>query len=366
MSRCFPLAALLALSLAACGGSSAAPASSAPAKPASSASAAAPASGGGDRTANLQALYAKAKTEGEVVFKGGLEDYVKQDLAAAFTQDYPGIKVTHAVVPNGQVPPQIITEATANKISTDVGFGNVNDVIPLDERGILLQYDWNSLIDATNQTDFDNKMIHMYDTASILAYNTDLLKGNDVPKTWDDLLNPRFSGKMAFTSEVGSIFGGADQERGEDATLAFLEKLKAQKPVFTQKGAEAAQQLAAGQLSVATMPISQYMDMQSKKAPVGMTAVGPFTVRHLDVYTVKGAPHPNAALLFMAWAASDKSHQIMGKTARDQVTPCTASTAAKTVCDAGVKLIVLDTLDKIKAENAFQQKAQKALGITPG
>src|SRR5581483_8899829 len=121
MSRCFPLAALLALSLAACGGSSAAPASSAPAKPASSASAAAPASGGGDRTANLQALYAKAKTEGEVVFKGGLEDYVKQDLAAAFTQDYPGIKVTHAVVPNGQVPPQIITEATANKISTDVG-----------------------------------------------------------------------------------------------------------------------------------------------------------------------------------------------------------------------------------------------------
>jgi len=372
-----PLLAGLACAMltAACGAASAPSSGSPPAAAGSAAAsrAASPSASTGllqfdssDRQANLKALYDKAKAEGEVVFKGGLEDYVKSDLATAFAQDYPCIKVTHAVVPNPQVPPQIITEATANKISTDVGFGNVTDVIPLDERGILLQYDWGKLVDPNGQAEFDNKLLHMYDTVSVLGYNTDVLKGDAVPKTWDDLLNPRFAnGKMGFTSEAGAVFGGAFLDRGENETLAFLDKLKLQKPVYTSKGAEAAQKLAAGQLSIATMPIAQFMDLKSKSAPVAMSSVGPFTVRHLNVYSVKGAPHPNAAVLFMAWTTTAKAHQILSRTARDLMQPCNAGPSAQAICDGQVKLIALDTLEKVKRENDFQVKAQKTLGITP-
>lgn len=316
---------------------------------------------------DLPSLYEAAKREGEVVFKGGLEDYVAADLGTAFTRKYPGLKLTHAVVPNGQVPPQIITESTANKISTDVGFGNINDVLPLDERGLLLKYDWAQLLDPRGQVELDGKMLHMYDTVSVLGYNTDHITAEASPKTWEDLLAAKYGGgKMGFTSLVGPVFGGAALERGEAETLAYLEKLKAQKPVFTSKGAEVAQQLAAGQLLVGSMPLAQFMDLKSKGAPAAIASVSPFTVTHLNVYTVNGAPHPNAALLFLAWTTTDEAHQILAKSARDQVTPCSAGLAAQQACNAGVKFIPLDTVDKMRHEAEFQAKAQKSLGITPG
>src|SRR5688572_21982478 len=70
-----------------------------------------------DRAANMQALYEKARAEGEVVLKSGAPstDAVAQESIAAFQQEYPGIKLTYVTTPLPQITVQVTTEASAGK-----------------------------------------------------------------------------------------------------------------------------------------------------------------------------------------------------------------------------------------------------------
>lgn len=319
------------------------------------------------RAANMRALYEKARAAGEneVVLKSGAPatDAVAQESVAAFQEEFPGIKLTYVTTPLPQITVQVTTEATAGKISTDVGNGTIGQVAPLVERDLLVSHDWSQLFDPADLLQLDGKLVRNFDSPLVLAYNTDRLSADEVPRTWEDLLEPRFrDGKLAFSAS-GADFTGLFWERGEDAAVAYLEKLKEQRPRWGTNRPETEAQLTSGQVALAVMVLPAYLRNKAKGAPVALTSLGPFANGNRASYVVKGAPHPNAALLLVGWLQSPKGRDIWERNYYGMAAPCSAGPMAQAICESNVRIVELDTAEKSVQDDAWARKAAQTIGV---
>ena len=142
-------------------------------------------------------LYDKAKQEGELVLYGGGPTSLYEVPARAFEQRYPGIKVTiHAGFSN--VHNQTINaQLKSNALDADLAIlQTVSDFIAWKRDGVLAQYKPDGW-DAIDQTfkDPDGHYVGVFVTAVAYAYNHNLVKPADLPKSALDFLKPEFRGQ---------------------------------------------------------------------------------------------------------------------------------------------------------------------------
>lgn len=153
--------------------------------------------------ADEAALYAAAKKEGEVNWYTGLiQNQVVRPIVAGFTKKYPGVKINITGGRQTELNLKIVTEAKAGKLQADLTEGStVVDVFkPL---GIIQPYkgDWaKSLPPQYQDPDGYWRAIVLY--FLVPAINTEMVKPADAPKTLQDLLDPKWKGKMAWTAEM--------------------------------------------------------------------------------------------------------------------------------------------------------------------
>ena len=147
---------------------------------------------------SMDALYEKAKAEGELVIYGGGPTSLYEVPANAFKQKYPGIKVTiHAGfsnVHNAKINEMI--KAKANDADLAI-LQTVSDFYDWKKAGVLAQYrpEGSEFIDQTFK-DPDGYFTGIFVTAVAYAYNPQLVKPDNVPKSAMDFLKPEFKGKM--------------------------------------------------------------------------------------------------------------------------------------------------------------------------
>ncbi len=139
------------------------------------------------------------------------------------------------------------------------------------------------------------------------AYNTDLIRPAGLPKTYDDLLAPKWKGKLGIDGEDSVWFGALIAALGEDKGVKLFRDLVRGNGLSVRRGHTLlANLVVSGEVPLA-LSAYQYKIEQLKKngAPIEWYVIPPGISRFLGTGVMRRAPHPNAAILFLDFMLSD-------------------------------------------------------------
>jgi iron(III) transport system substrate-binding protein len=274
-----------------------------------------------DMAATEAALHEAAKKEGELTwYSGQVQAETGEAVGKAFTQRYPGIKV-NVVRSTSQVAYQRLSQDMQAGVaqcdifsSTDYGHYNV-----LKRDNALLPYrpkSADNLIAAARDADPDNMLQILYIGLYLLAYNNQKVSPADAPKSWKDLLEPKWKGQIAvghpgYSGAIGVLGVTLSRMYG----WKYFEALEKNKPQIGRSSDDPVTLLNAGERTVG-MAVSLSAPLLSQSRGNPLTVVYP-TDGTLAVYSPtaipKNAPHPNAAKLFMEFACGPTYAEVMRK-----------------------------------------------------
>ena len=200
--------------------------------------------GGGDKKADAPKDGAKATaaTDTVMLYSSMQEDQLNA-VKKAFEKKYPNIKLDYYFAGTGKVITKIATEAQSGQVAADVIWvGDPADYIGFKKLGILQKYE------SPEAKNIDKAFIDpegFYTGARMMnmgiAYNTNKVKKEEAPKTWNDLLDPKWKGQVVMTDP-----GTAGKEYG----TAYFEKLKANGTELQSGTTASHNQIAAGSYKV--------------------------------------------------------------------------------------------------------------------
>ncbi|MED1951794.1 ABC transporter substrate-binding protein [Brevibacillus centrosporus] len=249
-------------------------------------------------------IYEAAKKEGKLVLWSPTDVAQIQKMKEDFNKVYPGIEVEHFEIQPGEAVEKIITESSAGQVNVDVADFPLAYLPQLINRGLIEKYDYEGVF-GLKSLRFDSQAVDIYHLSVPISYNKNLVSEEDVPKSWDDLLLPKWKGKKIILESRGIAFSILSQEWGEQKTLEFLDKILAQDPIIVKGGTPTLQSLANGEGAIAIGTYAYKVDeLQKKGAPVDFANVGPVPAMGYAAGVLKKSPHPNAALLFASWLGS--------------------------------------------------------------
>jgi iron(III) transport system substrate-binding protein len=133
----------------------------------------------------------------------------------------------------------------------------------------------------------------------VQAYNTKLISKDALPKTYTDLLNPMWKGKLGIEAKDQDWFASVVNVMGADAGLTFFRELASRNGVSVRLGHTLLTNLViSGEVPLA-LTVYNYMPQQAKKkgAPIDWFAIEPAIARSNAVGIAQRAPHPKAARL---------------------------------------------------------------------
>ena len=139
------------------------------------------------------------------------------------------------------------------------------------------------------------------------AYNTDKVRKDELPRTYADLLHPRWKGRLAVESQDQEWFLAVVKDMGEAKGLKFFQDLVAGNGLSVRTGHSLLNNLVvSGEVPLA-LTVHSYMPEQMKRkgAPIDWFVLEPAVVRPNAVGVLRRAPRPNAALLFYEYMLSD-------------------------------------------------------------
>ena len=147
-----------------------------------------------------------------------------------------------------------------------------------------------------------------------LAYNKNLVKASEVPKTYQELLLPRWQGnKMSLDSDAGDVFGGLLDGWGEKPGIEYFRRLAKQNVLIRTGYTLQAQLLAAGEVEVVPWSHAQRpLLMADSGAPLGVTFLEPVLSKAQVLLLAQRSPHPHVAALFIDWALSEEGQTFIG------------------------------------------------------
>lgn len=252
---------------------------------------------GPDRTARL---IAGAKREGSLTLYGSMAERDLRGLVNEFERRY-GIKVNVWRSGKQKVLQRIVTEARANRFEVDFIHNPSPEMEALHREKLLQEVRSpviRNLIPAAvpDHREWVGARIYIF----VQAYNTTKVKADELPKTFNDLLDPRWKGRLGAESKAEEWFYTLVQEMGEDKGLKFFRDLVATNGLSVRSGNSLLNNLVvAGEVPLA-IAIYSYLPEQKHRAgaPINWIALQP-TIAYTDGMAVaKHAPHPNAAVLF--------------------------------------------------------------------
>jgi iron(III) transport system substrate-binding protein len=290
------------------------------------------------------AIYQKAKAEGRVVVWSSLEIELQQKMAAKFNEKYPGIKIEPFRIQPGPSVERAITESRAGRAQVDALDLNVAYMPLLLDRDMVEPFAWSTLGLAEDQVSFGNRAVIFGQYDIPITYNTSLVKPGDI-KSWDDLLDPKWKGKILLEGR-GFAFAVLASKWGDDKTKTFIKGLMANQPIVVKGAQAAAEGLAGAQGAISVGAYAARIGLYKKDgAPVDWARVGPVPAQLVVLVVPKSAPHINAARLWVAfWTTPDAQAIFYQNQGYGIVSGHNLSPRGEEMKKAGVE-VVLDTPD---------------------
>ena len=263
------------------------------------------------------ALIEAAKKEGQVVHYTSTDLPVAEKLAKAFEAKYPGIAVRVERTGAERVFQRIGQEYASNIHAVDVvNSSDAAHFIVWKRDGILAPYVPEDVAKfyPPEHRDPDGLFASWRVWLSIIAYNTTLVKPEDAPKSFADLLDPKWKGKIVkgHPGYSGTIMTATYQLQRE-LGWTWFEQLARQNVMQVQSSADPPKKLELGERSVMADG-NEYNILQFKEAgrpvqPVYAAEGSPMIVGPNGIF--KGSPNPNAAKLFQSFCFSREAQQLI-------------------------------------------------------
>jgi len=264
-----------------------------------------------------QTLIDAARKEGSVTWYTTLiVDQFVRPAAAAFEKKY-GVRVDYIRADHNDVTLRILNEGRAGRMQADL-FDGFSQVVALDKEGMVLR--WSP--DAAKRFPkhlFDPEGRWIAANLYVLTpgFNTDLAPKGTEPRTFEDLLNPKWKGKMAWSSNVSAsgsagFIGTVLSHMGEDKGMAYLNKLAAQNITGVRVSARQLLDLViAGEYAIALQIFNYHPGISAAKgAHVDWIKMEPALAALGVVSITRPAPHENAAKLFVDFLTSPEGQQL--------------------------------------------------------
>jgi ABC-type Fe3+ transport system substrate-binding protein len=272
---------------------------------------------GASAAAADQALIDAAKKEGRVVWYTTLiVDQFVRPVADAFEKKY-GVKVEFVRANHDEITLRILNEAKAGRITADV-FDGFSQVVTLDRAGYVTHWTPEATARFPKQL-FDPQGRWIASNLYVLTpgYNTDLVPKGTEPKTYEDLLDPKWKGKMAWSSNVSAsgaagFIGVVLEHMGQEKGMAYLRRLATQNIAGVPVSArQLLDQAIAGEYSIALQIFNYHPGISAAKgAHVDWIRMQPALAALGVVGVTRPAPHENAAKLLVEFLTSSEGQNL--------------------------------------------------------
>jgi iron(III) transport system substrate-binding protein len=256
-----------------------------------------------------------AKKEGEVMLYTSLVPEDLTALAAAFEKKY-GVKLKTWRANSEKVLQRAVTEARAGRNDVDIVETNGPQLESLyREKGLqpLRSPHLKDLMPQALQAhgQWVGTRINMF----VHSYNTNLVKKEELPKTYQDLAHPRWKGRLGIEAEDEDWFAMVIKALGEEQGLRVFRDIVKVNGLSVRKGHTLlAGLVASGEIPLALTTYSHGAEkMKQKGAPVEWFAIAPAIGRANGIGVVRKPPHPHAAALFVDFLLSPEGQQILQK-----------------------------------------------------
>lgn len=289
-------------------------------------------------------LVQGAKKEGKLVWYTTMSSDDAQATLDSFNKKYPFIKTAMVRLGGARLVSRLEAEARAGKTLTDIiehaGFwGEV-----FKRKGFFAKYihpHWKYFDDG--HKDPDGYWTSNYSNLIVIAYNTRMVSHREAPKTYQDLLDPKWKGRMGLVSNSESWFSFLLRNMGEEKGLNYFKKLAAQDLQLRSGATLNAQLVAAGELEVGIRLYNYRVQvLMDKGAPLKWIALEPIVAEIHPLGVTANAPHPNAARLFVDHVFSKEAQEMVANDFRRIPDRTDVDTAVPELKCRGKKIIPFD------------------------
>ncbi len=270
---------------------------------------------GPDRQKILEAGAAK---EGEVMFYSGMiVNQALRPIADGFQQKYPNVKAQFWRGQTSEILQKVLAEIRAKNQYGDVIEWGGGTIAAVKANAVAPFHSPES--DAYDKNYWDSARGFWGGTRMSyfgLAYNTRQVAEKDVPKAFDDLLDPKWKDKLAWPiAETGhqTFIANLMISRGQEKAEEYLKKLAQNRIVaFTPAARALVDRVGQGEYPLG-VNIYAHHPLISKEqgAPLDVAMQEPIPSNLSSVQLIRGAPHPHAAMLLIDFIMSKKGHEIL-------------------------------------------------------
>ena len=259
---------------------------------------------GADR---MQKLIAAAKKEGSVTIYTSISSAVAQKMSVDFEAKY-GVKVKLWRAGDAKVLQRVLSERSANRPAVDViNMGSAE--MEMAHREKLLESFKSPLTNALipGAVSSDNDYVATFVNIMVQAYNTNNVKKEELPKTYQDLLDPKWKGRLGLEVTDGEWFYNLVNYMGEEKGLKYFRDLMAINSPSLRTG----HSLLGNMVSSGEVPLGitvySHTALSAKKsgAPVDYIILEPAIAVSFSMGLSNQAVNPNAALLFYEYMLTD-------------------------------------------------------------
>jgi ABC-type Fe3+ transport system substrate-binding protein len=267
-------------------------------------------------------LVAAAEAEGTVTwYTTMIVDQAVRPIVAAFEAKYPKIKVEFSRAGSGDTALKIINEGQAGRMMGDVfdGTATFASVMPAGAVEPYVPESAAGLGEGFKDPDGHWHALNFYFLT--VVYNTDLVSAEEAPKTFEDLLDPKWKDQMVWSVvpepvAAPGMAGNMLMSMGEEKGMEYLDKLAAQNITnMTSSQRTVLDRVIVGDFPIGLMCFNHHVAIsQDKGAPIDWIRMEPVVASASLLGLIKGGPNPNAGKLLIDFILSEEGQTVLATT----------------------------------------------------
>lgn len=280
-----------------------------------------------------------------------------RNITGVFKEKYPFITVESFQALENKLLMRVLAEDKAKKYIPDIIDTRGYAINILKEKGLLLPYQAPNFKFLPQEfVDPEGYYWANCFAIQVVAYNTKLVPPQDVPKSFEDLLNPKWKGKLFMDERDYEWYGNLIEIMGKEKALDFMRKLSKQNIQFRAGRLMLATLLAAGEVPIFLTASGHTIEQfREKGAPIKWVTFDPI-IGELGVMGIAAhTAHPNAAKLFVNFMSSREGQDVIAASFGKNPTRPDAKKRYPSLDTKGHKLFFSKvTIDQTKFEKEFR------------
>ena len=269
----------------------------------------------GDRQ---KALIKGAQVERELIVYSSMRVDELDLLIKTFSKRYPFLKLNISRLSGRRVVTRIETEHRAGRHTVDVaeGFANISHSIRVG--GLVDPYFTPERKFFTGgNAEKEGYFTPAYIAPVVLGYNTKMVRREEVPKTYEELLAPKWRGKLFLDEEDYDWYVVLMRHFGKSKGADYMKKLAANDLAIRRSRILQTQMIIAGERPIGVaLHGHSLLDFKNRGAPIDYVVLAPYFAKPSEVMLGRYAPHPHAAALYLDWVLSEEGQSLQSSFGR--------------------------------------------------